>query len=103
MAAPVLRTLGKLGVGGGAIYVSVEQGVWGSSLDGAKTMRSLTGSLKTQDEYLRQIPSSEQLSSNLKQGWNSGVKWTFSSLAAGPEKVKELGNQAVGYITDASK
>lgn len=99
MAVPILKGLCKIAIGGGALYVSVEQGIWGSSFDGSKTMNKLTGTLQRQDEYLRQIPSTEQLASNTRQSWNSGVKLTFSALARGPEKVKELGSQAADYVS----
>ncbi|PIK49292.1 hypothetical protein BSL78_13807 [Apostichopus japonicus] len=98
MAASVIKGLGKLAIVGGALYVTVEHGVWSGSHQSANTFNKLTQNLTMHDDYLKQVPSVSDTSSLVKTSWNSGVQTVCSSVANSPEIVSGWTKQLVSSV-----
>ncbi|XP_038058268.1 uncharacterized protein LOC119729671 [Patiria miniata] len=103
MAVAIVKGLGKLAVGAGAVYVTVDQGIWSASSEGASSLRNLTAAytIPSQQEYLQQMPSAKGIAAQLREGWNSGVKSTFGYIVAAPEKVEDLASSTSNWIADS--
>ncbi|XP_022100534.1 MICOS complex subunit MIC13-like [Acanthaster planci] len=104
MAVAVIKGLGKLAIGAGAVYVTVDQGIWSASPEGTSTLRNLTGaySIPSREDYLQQMPSAKGIVTQLQEGWNSGVKSTFAYVAAAPEKVGYLASSTRSWFVDST-
>ncbi|XP_033625373.1 uncharacterized protein LOC117288575 [Asterias rubens] len=103
MAAAVIKGVGKLAIAAGAVYLTVDQGIWSGSSDSANTFKNLTStySIPNQEEYLQQIPSAKGISQQLRNGWNSGIKWSFDYLVTTPERIGNLTSSATSWVTDS--
>ncbi|KAK2185480.1 hypothetical protein NP493_235g03072, partial [Ridgeia piscesae] len=89
------RNLLKLAVGGGAVYVTVEEGVWSSSNNSCKALdRVRTRVLPATSEYIDQGPSVSEFHNTIVSKWNYGVEQTFGYISDLPPG---LFSQAVEY------
>ncbi|XP_006815052.1 MICOS complex subunit MIC13-like [Saccoglossus kowalevskii] len=88
MALSIVKNLAKIGIGVTAVYVTVEQGLWGDPSQGQVTAKKLANTLPAEKEYFEKIPSTTQIADKMREGWNSGVQRTFSALSESPQTVK---------------
>ncbi|XP_049842393.1 MICOS complex subunit MIC13 homolog QIL1 [Schistocerca gregaria] len=76
----------KAGVAGGAVYYTVEQGVWNDSNRTTELHRRIQENMRPLiqqipiDMKIPDLPKSGELSHDAQHLWNSGVKATFSFL-----------------------
>ncbi|CAC5425211.1 unnamed protein product [Mytilus coruscus] len=82
----------KLAIGGAAVYVTVDQGVWKNSQQASKAAEKVRNNvLSATNEYSKQIVTTfkKGINEDLPKSWNSGVQLTFSTLAETPEYSKK--------------
>ncbi|XP_071941633.1 uncharacterized protein [Antedon mediterranea] len=99
MAAGLLKNVVKLGIGVGAIYVTAVEGVWSQSDQSSLALTRLTSSITVKDNYFEQVPDKNNVSNLVLEKWNSGVKWSFDSLASSPDKIGQLSSTAANSLT----
>ncbi|XP_025087862.1 uncharacterized protein LOC112560306 isoform X2 [Pomacea canaliculata] len=99
MAVALVKNLAKVGVGAGAIYVTIQQGIWSTDTkQGYQVLNSVRSSvLPTASEYVSKIPSAEQMCISATQTWNKGVTKVFEGVA----EVPEYGKKVVTYTKDS--
>ncbi|KAK8747510.1 hypothetical protein OTU49_016428 [Cherax quadricarinatus] len=80
----------KVGIGGGIVYVTVDQGIWGNSHQAAaaydRVYDIMPGTKSVSEKYLH-LPKKEDVNVNFRSYWNSGVFYTFDFIANIPTKV----------------
>ncbi|KAK3575961.1 hypothetical protein CHS0354_019280 [Potamilus streckersoni] len=104
MAATVLKTLAKLTIGVGAVYVTVDQGVWDGTGQGDSALNRVKQSvLPATSEYLQKVPSVSDVRRTVLSKWNSGVETAFTSMASTPEATGKYCRQATNYIKKSLK
>ncbi|XP_067653777.1 MICOS complex subunit MIC13-like, partial [Haliotis asinina] len=90
------RLASKLAVGAGAVYVTIDQGVWNNSSNGSQALEKVKGSvLPAATDYAKQIPSLDDVNNTVLSGWNSGVKTVFHYVSSAPDTVGEYSKKAV--------
>ncbi|XP_054711871.1 uncharacterized protein LOC129221413 [Uloborus diversus] len=97
------RSLLKLGLGGGAVYFVVNQGVFShSQSESIGASKKIAESIPGFEPYLQKIPSvmSKQ---ELINYWNSGVKITVSALASLPDDTKDATSRGFHYLQEELK
>ncbi|KAI0231340.1 hypothetical protein LSAT2_018324 [Lamellibrachia satsuma] len=76
-----VKSLTKLVIGAGAVYVTVEEGVWSTSRNSCKALdRVRTSVLPATSEYINQAPSVSEFHNTLVTKWNYGVEKTFGCI-----------------------
>lgn len=50
-----------------------------------------------------QLPTMPKIEFSPVESWNSGVRWTISSLSEAPTKASEYTNQGIQYLKDLTK
>ncbi|KAK7086624.1 hypothetical protein SK128_022763 [Halocaridina rubra] len=95
----------KVGIGGGVVYFTVDQGVWGDSRQAAATYDRLydimPGTKNVSLKYLT-LPKTDDVNINFRSYWNSGVFFVFDFLANLPSKMIGLKDSAVGLVSSAT-
>ncbi|KAK6184919.1 hypothetical protein SNE40_007270 [Patella caerulea] len=95
MAATVVKVATKVAVGVGAVYVTVDQGVWGTNSQAVKAVDKVRSSvLPAANDYVKSIPSLNDINNSVLRTWNSGVKMTFSMVSNAPSKAGEYSKKA---------
>ncbi|XP_052084860.1 uncharacterized protein LOC127722053 [Mytilus californianus] len=92
MALTIFKAVTKLAIGGAAVYVTVDQGVWKNSQQASKAAEKVRNNvLSATNEYSKQIVTTVKkgINEDLPKSWNSGVQLTFSTLAETPEYSKK--------------
>ncbi|XP_077996997.1 MICOS complex subunit MIC13-like [Glandiceps talaboti] len=89
MALSVVKNLVKVTIGVGAIYLTVEQGVWGDPTQGEVTVKRLSSTIPAQKDYFEKIPSTRQVADTMRENWNSGVQKTFGVISDSPQSMKQ--------------
>ncbi|KAK8385446.1 hypothetical protein O3P69_016338 [Scylla paramamosain] len=92
----------KVGIGGGVVYVTVDQGIWGSSHHSTAAYERLfdimPGTKSVSEKYL-QLPKKDDVNVNFRSYWNSGVFYTFDFIANLPSKVGNLKDYIVDFAS----
>ncbi|XP_045121681.1 MICOS complex subunit MIC13-like [Portunus trituberculatus] len=92
----------KIGIGGGVVYVTVDQGIWGSSHHSTAAYERLfdimPGTKSVSEKYL-QLPKKDDVNVNFRSYWNSGVFYTFDFIANIPSKVGNLKDYIVDFAS----
>ncbi|XP_071523926.1 MICOS complex subunit MIC13 [Panulirus ornatus] len=95
----------KVGIGGGVVYVTVDQGIWGNSRQTVATYDRLydimPGTKSVSEKYL-QLPKKEVVNVNFRSYWNSGVFTTFDFIANLPENVVGIKDSIIEFVTSPS-
>jgi hypothetical protein len=100
----LVKTATKLAIGVGAVYVTLDQGVWSGSNQGSKALDNMkTRVLPAANEYLQRVPSAGDFNNKVCNAWNWGVQKTFGGLAAAPDTVGEYGKKAVDQVKQSLK
>ncbi|XP_019622528.1 PREDICTED: MICOS complex subunit MIC13-like isoform X1 [Branchiostoma belcheri] len=101
MALSLVKNVTKIVIGGGALYVTYDQGIWGEGSQSTKALTRLSGQLVAkQPPYVKerlgdvQVPSTEQMAENARNTWNSGVMKVCSGLSAAPAFVGKYSEKA---------
>ncbi|XP_064596311.1 MICOS complex subunit MIC13-like [Liolophura sinensis] len=108
MASALLKTAAKVAIGIGAVYVTVDQGVWRDSSMGTRALNKVRNSvLPTTNEYINSVPSLAEVNISVLDKWNTGVKKVFGFLAETPSTVSSYSRQAVdstaNFLRDVNK
>ncbi|KAL8601938.1 hypothetical protein ACOMHN_008430 [Nucella lapillus] len=90
-AVSLVKNATKLLIGGGAVYTTVQQGVWSTdTTQGSKVLDSVRTTIApTASEYIAKIPSTREVNNSVVSMWNKGVTATFSTIADAPEYGKK--------------
>ncbi|XP_070547287.1 MICOS complex subunit MIC13-like [Ptychodera flava] len=89
MALSLVKNLSKVAIGAGAVYITVDQGLWGDAAQGPVTVKRLSNTLPAQKDYFEKIPSSKQVGDYIRDNWNYGVQKTFGAVADSPQSLRE--------------
>jgi len=108
MALSLVKIAAKFGIAGGAIYYSVQQGVWGTVDEGTNAMIKMTAALdpaiiQKSKEVESTMPSSEVLNTSLAGYWNTGVKTIFEQGAQIPELTQNYTEKASDAVSNLLK
>lgn len=89
----------KVLLGAGAVYVTVNEGVWSTSDSGLNAAQRLrTYVLPETIQYWDKMPSARNMCSGVANTWNYGVEKTFNAVANLPETVCYYTGQASRQI-----
>jgi len=107
MAMQKLMKVGWFGTKGaivaGAVYVSIDQGIWTDSnhLKLRETMKNIREMIPVDLNVAESLPlpKKDDENVNFRSYWNSGVFWTFGTIADFPSKVISLKDSVVGFAT----
>lgn len=107
---PVLKLATKVTIAGGALYVAVDSGLLGSSEEGSQALEKAKAAIPPAlEEWMKyfgveaQLPTMPKVEFSPVESWNSGVRWTISSLSEAPTKANEYTNQGIQYLKDLTK
>ncbi|CAG5896275.1 MICOS complex subunit MIC13 [Menidia menidia] len=107
---PVLKLATKVTIAGGALYVAYDSGLLGSSEQGSEALQKAQAALPPAiEEWMKyfgveaQLPTVPKVEFSPVDAWNSGVRWTISSLSEAPTKVTEYTNQGLQQVKDLIK
>ncbi|XP_064645490.1 MICOS complex subunit MIC13-like [Lineus longissimus] len=97
--ASLLKFATKCAIGGGAVYVTLEEGVWSSSNQGSKALATVrTNVIPTAAEYFEKLKERADVRTSVATSWNFGVQKTFSALLAAPETVQIYSVKGYNYV-----
>ncbi|XP_028300262.1 MICOS complex subunit MIC13 [Gouania willdenowi] len=107
---PIVKLTTKLTIAGGALYVAYDSGLLGSSDQGSEALKKAKAALPPAiEEWMKyfgleaQLPTMPQVEFSPLQSWNSGVRWTISTLSEAPTKATDYTNQGLQYLKDLTK
>ncbi|XP_030583230.1 MICOS complex subunit MIC13 [Archocentrus centrarchus] len=107
---PVMKLATKVTIAGGAVYVAYDSGLLGNSKQGAEALEKAKAVMPPAiEEWMKyfgleaQLPTVPKVEFSPVDTWNSGVRWTISSLSEAPTKVTEYTNQGLQYLKDLTK
>ncbi|XP_040896332.1 MICOS complex subunit MIC13 [Toxotes jaculatrix] len=107
---PVVKLATKVTIAGGALYVACDSGLLGSGEQGSEALeKAKTAIPPAVQEWMKyfgleaQLPTMPKVEFSPVQAWNSGVRWTISSLSEAPTKATEYTNQGLQYLKDLTK
>uniref|UniRef100_A0A8C6WJU3 MICOS complex subunit MIC13 n=1 Tax=Neogobius melanostomus TaxID=47308 RepID=A0A8C6WJU3_9GOBI len=96
---PVIKLATKATIAGGALYVVYDSGLLGSSEQGAVALQRAKAYFGVE----AQLPTVPKIEFAPLEAWNSGVRWTISTLSEAPTKASDYTHQGVQYIKDLTK
>ncbi|XP_026161403.1 MICOS complex subunit MIC13 [Mastacembelus armatus] len=107
---PLVKLATKVTIAGGALYVACDSGLLGNSQQGSEALEKAKAAVPPAiEEWMKyfgleaQLPSVPKIEFSPIQAWNSGVRWTISSLSEAPTKTTEYTNQGLQYLKDLTK
>lgn len=107
---PVVKLATKVTIAGGALYVAVDSGLLGSSEQGSQALEKAKAAVPPAiEEWMKyfgleaQLPTVPKIEFSPVETWNSGVRWTISSLSEAPTRASEYTNQGLQYLKDLTK
>lgn len=104
MAAASVKLAAKLGLAGGVVYWTVQQGLWGTAEEGAVAGKKFASAVMPSTvAYLDKIPSFAKVNESAIKNWNAGVKTTFTSISSAPETVNKYAGKAKNAISNSGK
>ncbi|XP_066270123.1 MICOS complex subunit MIC13-like isoform X1 [Branchiostoma lanceolatum] len=105
MALSLVKNVTKVVIGGGALYLTYDQGIWGEGSQSTKAFTRISGQLVAkQPPYVKerlggvQVPSTEEMAENVRNGWNSGVMKVCSGVSAAPAFVGKYSEKATSSL-----
>ncbi|KAK7098773.1 MICOS complex subunit MIC13-like [Littorina saxatilis] len=101
-AVSIAKTLTKVVIGGGAVYATVQQGVWTTNTaDSSKVLETVRNSVApTASEYISKIPSMREVNNSVVSLWNKGVTTTFHTVADAPKYGKQVVESTKNLISN---
>ncbi|RUS70231.1 hypothetical protein EGW08_022002 [Elysia chlorotica] len=106
MAAASIKLAAKLGLAGGAVYWTVQQGLWGTAEEGAAAGKKFAEAVMPSTvEYLDKvkIPTYAKVNEEAIKNWNAGLKTAFESLSSAPDNVKKYAGKAKEAVSNLGK
>merc|ERR1740131_389672 len=104
MALTLVKTSVKLGVGVGAVYLTLDQGVWSNSQQSSYALqRFKTKVVPATSDYLSQVPSITEVKDSTVDNWNYGIHKVFDGIAASPDTLSSYSRKAVDEIKKSLK
>ncbi|BFZ14121.1 hypothetical protein BsWGS_17160 [Bradybaena similaris] len=104
MALGLAKYAAAISLAGGAIYWSVQQGIWGTTKEGSDAGKKLTKTIApATSEYVQKIPSVKDVNTFVRTNWNTGVKSLFTAASQLPEVAGEYTEKAKTAISDKSR
>ncbi|KAK7500413.1 hypothetical protein BaRGS_00008320 [Batillaria attramentaria] len=102
MAVSIVKQLTKLALGVGAVYITVEQGVWSTDTShGSKVLENVRATVApAASEYVNKIPSSHKVNDSVLTAWNKGVTTAFGCIAEAPKYGKTAMESTKRLISD---
>jgi len=95
MAYTILKFGAKVGIVGGAIYYTVQEGVWGTADEGEKTWNRMLQKVVPQtSEHISEHLKSPVPLANTTENWNTGVKTVMQSVSNIPNLTKQYSSKA---------
>lgn len=101
----LLRNSLKLVATGGAVYITINQGIWGNGEESEEACQRLLNLMPGTQEYLTKIkgeikkPIEEYAPKDLSHYWNTGVIYFFAGLTKLPCTIGKYSHIAVDKIT----
>ncbi|XP_068247360.1 MICOS complex subunit MIC13 [Palaemon carinicauda] len=96
----------KVGIGGGVVYITIDQGIWGNSRQSSAAYERLydimPGTKKVSEKYSL-LPKPDVVNVNFRSYWNSGVFYTFDFVANIPEKIGNVKNTVVDFVSSSTQ
>jgi len=91
----------RVGVVGGAAFLTVQQGIWSSSTqEGAKALTDFREKvIPTTNDYLKKIPQYDQVTETAKSKWNSGLNWSAEVVSELPTTVISSSKYFMDYAS----
>ncbi|XP_067143125.1 uncharacterized protein QIL1 [Centruroides vittatus] len=86
----IIKNILKLGIASGAVYVTVDQGIWSDNKTSAKALQVLQSyyeMIPGINSYKLELFKKNEFSQKTAEYWNSGVKYCFSGLAQLPTTI----------------
>ncbi|ELU03831.1 hypothetical protein CAPTEDRAFT_226226 [Capitella teleta] len=75
------RTATKLAIGAGAVYITVDAGVWDSQADSNQALGKIrTKILPDTNEYWQKVPSMHEATTKVADTWNAGLTFIFKQI-----------------------
>ncbi|XP_044217335.1 MICOS complex subunit MIC13 [Thunnus albacares] len=107
---PVVKLATKVTIAGGALYVAYDSGLLGSSEQGSVALEKAKAVVPPAvEEWMKyfgveaQLPTVPKIEFSPVHSWNSGVRWTISTLSDAPTKATEYTSQGLQYLKDLTK
>ncbi|CAN9500554.1 unnamed protein product [Ophioblennius macclurei] len=107
---PVVKLATKVTIAGGALYVAFDSGLLGSGEQGSEALKKAKAAIPPAvEEWMKyfgveaQLPTMPQIEFSPLQSWNSGVRWTISTLSEAPTKATDYTSQGFQYLKDLTK
>lgn len=107
---PVVKLATKVTIAGGALYVAYDSGLLGSSEQGSEALKKAREAVPPAiQEWMKyfgleaQLPTIPTIEFSPLQSWNSGVRWTISSLSEAPTRATNFTNRGLQYMKDLTK
>jgi hypothetical protein len=101
--AAVIKLSAKIAVAAGAVYATLDQGVWsGTSARGTQALSDISSQIfPATNDYLNKVPTSRCINAAAVNSWNSGIKKTFSVVASAPETACKYSHKAIDRIKES--
>jgi hypothetical protein len=104
MALAAAKIAAKISLAGGAIYWSLNQGIWGTTTEGSDAGKRLTKVIApSASEYVEKIPSVKDVNVSAITNWNTGMKTLFTAVSELPATAGEYTEIARSAFTDSSR
>uniref|UniRef100_A0A3Q3VKH7 MICOS complex subunit MIC13 n=1 Tax=Mola mola TaxID=94237 RepID=A0A3Q3VKH7_MOLML len=105
---PVVKLATKVTIAGGAVYIAYDSGLLGSSEQGSEALGKAKAVIPPAvEEWMKyfglELPTLPRVEFSPVQSWNSGVRWTISSLSEAPTKASDYTSQGLQYLKDLTK
>lgn len=107
---PLLKLATKVTIAGGALYVVYDSGLLGTSDQGSEVLEKARAAIPpAAEEWMKyfgveaQLPTVPKIEFAPLEAWNSGVRWTISSLSEAPTKASEYTHHGLQYLKDLTK
>nr|AIX87759.1 cellular protein AbCp-36 [Androctonus bicolor] len=86
----IIKNIFKIGIASGAVYVTIDQGIWSDSKTSVKSLKIMQDyyeRIPGIDNYKKEIVKKTEFSNKATDYWNKGVQYCFSTLAHLPTTV----------------
>ncbi|XP_008405422.1 MICOS complex subunit MIC13 [Poecilia reticulata] len=107
---PLVKLVSKVTIAGGAVYVTYDSGLLGSSEQGSVVLEKAKVAVPPAlEEWIKyfgleaQLPTMPKIEFSPINSWNTGVRWTISSLSEAPTRASEYTSQGLQYVKDLIK
>ncbi|XP_013775516.1 MICOS complex subunit MIC13-like [Limulus polyphemus] len=101
MVMSLVKVALKLGIGVGAVYVTVDQGIWSEGTQASDAFHKVANIMPGAREYAQKIPERSELSRKAVSYWNCGVMYTCSALANLPSVTKDYSRKGIAMARNS--